>query len=89
MTDSSTGDKFREFYEHFWLHEDVYVQTDFVKYFNIDSRLARYHLLRMCDEGLLTQISYKGNAWYIHQTHRELFKQNLSFNRRQVRLYPR
>lgn len=90
MADSSTGDKFREFYEMFWLTEDVFCQTDFVKYFGIDSRLARYHLLRMCDEGLLCQVTNKkGNAWYIHHSHRELFKTNLTFKRKGIHIYPR
>jgi hypothetical protein len=89
MSDNSTGEKFREFYEMLWLAEDVYSQSDFVNYFHIDSRLARYHLLRMCDQGLLCQISYKGNAWYIHHTHKELFKSDLTLKRKGIHIYPR
>lgn len=89
MSDHSTGEKFREFYEMYWLPEDVYEQTSFVTYFSIDSRLARYHLMRMCDEGLICQVTNKkGNAWYIHRSHRELFT-SLTFKRYGIKLYPR
>ena len=90
MTDHSTGEKFREFYDMCWLPEDVFEQTSFVAYFGIDSRLARYHLIRMCDEGLICQVTNKaGNAWYIHRSHKELFATNLTFRRYGVKVYPR
>lgn len=90
MSECPTGEAFRTFYEMYWMKDDVYCQSDFITYFGIDSRLARYHLLRMCDEGLLCQIKNKrGNAWYIHHSHKQLFKQNLLFQRKGIRIYPR
>jgi predicted HTH transcriptional regulator len=70
---SDLGNKFYDYAEHVWKDNEAYTITDFAEIFEIEVRLARYYLMKMVDSGILIQLKYKGNTWYVKKHHRELF----------------
>jgi predicted HTH transcriptional regulator len=64
-----THEKFLEYYHTLWQEDDVHTTRDLTDYFQIEFRLARYHLVKMVDEGLLCQVKFEGNTWYFKRVH--------------------
>lgn len=69
-----THEKFLEYYHTLWQENDVHTTRDLTDYFGIEFRLARYHLVKMVDEGLLCQVKSEGNTWYLKRVHYNEFK---------------
>lgn len=55
---------FLAFYNFKWDDDSVYTHSFFGNEFNIDLRLARYHLMKMVRHNLLCQIKYKNRTYY-------------------------
>jgi len=66
---------FKDYVESKWNEDEVYVQGDFTYLFGIDSRHARYHLLKLVEAGVLCSVSYKGRVYYMKRQHRNVFRQ--------------
>lgn len=49
-----------------WDNNNAYTLTDFASLFNIDIRLARYHLMKLVDMGELAQLKIK---FYNYETY--------------------
>lgn len=66
---------FEEFVNDSWDKNGAYVITDFENIFGINRRLARYYLMKLTDQGVLCQLKYKGNTWYVKREFAQDFKQ--------------
>jgi phage pi2 protein 07 len=69
-----THERFLEYYHTMWQDSDVHTTRDLTDHFQIEFRLARYHLVKMVDEGLLCQVKHDGNTWYFKRKHYDEFK---------------
>lgn len=67
--------RFHEYFEHIWKDDEAYTISDFAEIFSIEVRLSRYYLMKMVDSGLLAQLKYKGNTWYVKREFKDTFKQ--------------
>ena len=68
-------EKFASFYQTQWGDDDAYGISDFAHLFGIDNRLSRYYLMKLVDEGKLSQVKIDGNTWYMKPFQAERFKE--------------
>ena len=53
------------FITHEWDLGEVYVIGDLARMFGMDIRLARYHLMKNVDSGILCQVKWEKNTYYL------------------------
>ena len=69
-------EKFLEFVNTEWDENLAYTLMDFRELYNIDIRLARYHLMRLVDMGYIARLRikiYKYETYYVRWDKAELF----------------
>jgi hypothetical protein len=66
--ESELGQLFQTFFIDHWQDDPIamYQQGDFSSLFNIDSRLSRYHLVRLVKLGIVVYVKWDSSVWYCH-----------------------
>jgi hypothetical protein len=67
-------DRLRHFIENDWNDKYAYMTRDIADLLCCDTRIARYYLLKMIDEGHIAQLKYWGKTWYVKAYQIEQFE---------------
>lgn len=68
------SEKVSYFISHEWELSDAYMIGDLGRMFNIDIRLARYHLMKSVDHGVLCQVKWEKNTYYLKREWKRPFE---------------
>jgi predicted HTH transcriptional regulator len=71
----SLHEQFIQYFTLNWDDDAVHTTRDLADHFKIEFRLARYHLMKLVDDGLLCQVKYEGNTWYLKRKYYDEFKE--------------
>ncbi len=69
----SLSERISYFITYDWSLGDVYTIGDLAGMFEIDIRLARYHLMKNVDRGILCQIKWEKNTYYLKKIWKKPF----------------
>jgi hypothetical protein len=67
----TTYERFLEFEEDpkTWGDDSVYTTRHVANKLGVPFRNARYHMMKLVDEGHLCQIKFEGSTWYLKRKH--------------------
>ncbi len=67
------SERVAHFVSYDWDLSDAYTISDLALRFSIDIRLARYHLMKMVDNGILCQVKWGKNTYYLKRVWKRPF----------------
>jgi hypothetical protein len=65
----TTYEKFLKFVETDWGDDAAYTTRYVADELSMQFRNARYHMMKLVDEGHLCQIKFEGRTWYLKRKH--------------------